>query len=79
MPRATASRFMVPPAETTRSASATRLWASTARSGTTTEGSSRALTYSRWASVRGSTTACTRLVLPRWVRTWGNSGFDLRW
>ena len=59
---ATASRFIVPPAETTRSASATRLWASTPRSGTTTEGSSSDFTYSRWASVRGSTTAWTRLV-----------------
>ena len=36
VPSATASRFIVPPAETTRSARATRLCASIARSGTTT-------------------------------------------
>ena len=38
VPSATASRFIVPPAETTRSASATRLCASTACSGTTSDG-----------------------------------------
>ena len=37
-PSAAASRFIVPPAETTRSASAIRLCASTARSGTITDG-----------------------------------------
>jgi hypothetical protein len=37
-PSAAASRFIVPPAETTRSASAIRLWASTAWSGTISDG-----------------------------------------
>ena len=38
MPSATASRFIVPPALTTRSAKAIRLWASIARSGTISDG-----------------------------------------
>jgi hypothetical protein len=51
VPSATASRFIVPPAEITRSAYATRLCASIARSGTM-----KAPSSARWARVRGSTT-----------------------
>ena len=56
VPSATASRFMVPPAEITRSASATRLGASIARSGTRKP---RSRSSARCAGVRGSTTAWT--------------------
>ncbi len=46
VPSATASRFIVPPALTTTSAQAIRLWASIARSGTISDGSARARTAS---------------------------------
>ena len=47
VPSATASRFIVPPAETTRSASAIRLWASIACSGRTSDGSAASRSASR--------------------------------
>ena len=53
VPSATASRFIVPPAETTRSASAIRLCASIACSGTTSDGSAASRIASRCAGVRG--------------------------
>ena len=59
VPSATASRFIVPPAETTRSASAIRLCASIACSGTTSDGSAASWSASRCVGVRGRTTACT--------------------
>ena len=60
-PSAAASRFMVPPADTTRSACATRLSASIARSGTMKLLGSRRIA-SRCSTVRGRTTARTRRV-----------------
>ena len=59
VPRATASRFIVPPAETTRSAAATRLCASTACAGTSSDGRPSAISPC-CPCVRGSTTAWTR-------------------
>ena len=60
VPSTAASRFIVPPAETSTSASATRLRPSTVRSGTTTRSSPSACTPARCSSVRASTTVCTR-------------------
>ena len=79
VPSATASRFIVPPAETTRSASAIRLWASIACSGRTSDGSAASRSASRWAGVRGSTTACTAGSVPSRSSTSAKSGFPWRW
>src|SRR5207248_2554993 len=75
-PSAAASRFIVPPAETTRSASAIRLCASTARAGTTSDGSPSLSTNARCSSVRGRTTACTSSCRPRKSTVCGKSGFE---
>ena len=62
VPSATASRFIVPPAETTRSASATRLCASMACSGRTSEGSPRAAIASRCSARAREDDGLDRLV-----------------
>src|SRR3954467_7619350 len=79
VPSATASRFMVPPADTTRSARAISDCASTARSVTITDGSPRLFTYWRCSSVRGSTIAWVPSWVPTWLSTSGNRRFALRW
>ena len=71
VPSATASRFMVPPAEITRSAKAISDCASIAVSGTMKPSSSV-----RCSGVRGSTTVC---VPRRRSSTAANSGFSNRW